>query len=71
MKTLNDTLREEFNKALSDNTIQQYIRDNEINNNLLQNAFDILLSYKNKKDEIDKARTEFENYLINSIKQTK
>jgi hypothetical protein len=71
MKTLNDTLREEFNKALSDSTIQQYIRDNEINNNLLQKAFDILLSYKNKKDEIDKARTEFENYLINSIKQTK
>ncbi len=68
MKTLNDSLREEFSKILKNEEILMKINNNNLEMEVLNKAFEVLLKFKSNPDLKDKARTEFENYLINYIK---
>jgi len=68
MKTLNDSLREEFNAILNEDEISEKIEQNELDLNLLNKAFEVLLKFKSSPDLKDKARGEFENFLINYLK---
>jgi hypothetical protein len=68
MKSLNDSLREEFNKILKENEITERIETDKLDPMILNKAFDVLLKFKYNPDLKDKARGEFENYLINHLK---
>lgn len=71
MKSLNDSLREEFSEILKKSDLAEKINDEELDINILNKAFDILLYYKFDSDLMDKGRSEFENYLINHFKSKK
>lgn len=68
MKSLNDSLREEFNKILKEDGFPERLEKNELDPAILNKAFDVLLKFKSNPDLKDKARSEFENYLINHLK---
>ena len=68
MKTLNDSLREEFATILDHPEILEKIQTSQIDIDVLKRAFEVLLKYKSKSDLADNARSEFENYLINYFK---
>jgi hypothetical protein len=71
MKTLNDSLREEFSDILKDNDIQELIVVRKLDQNLIAKAFEKLLQNKYGQDEdslVDKGRAEFETYIINTLK---
>lgn len=68
MITLNDSLREEFNRTLKENEFTERVELNKLDLNVLNKAFEVLLKYKSDSDLKDKARGEFENYLINHLK---
>lgn len=68
MKSLNDSLREEFNNVLNKDEFLEKIQSNELDRNILNKAFDVLLKFKSDSDLSDKARGEFENYIINYLK---
>jgi hypothetical protein len=68
MKSLNDSLREEFNKILKEDVISEKIELDKLDPIILNKAFDVLLKFKYNSDLKDKARGEFENYLINYLK---
>ena len=68
MKSLNDSLREEFNKILKEDGFPDRIEKEKLNSAILNKAFDVLLKFKSTPDLKDKARGEFENYLINHLK---
>lgn len=68
MKSLNDSLREEFNKILKEDVISERIQSDKLDPIILNKAFDVLLRFKSNSDLKDKARGEFENYLINHLK---
>lgn len=71
MKSLNDTLREEFNEVLKRDDLKILIDKESLDQNILNKAFDVLLKNKSNPDLIDKARIEFENYVINQLKTNK
>ena len=71
MKTLNDSLREEFNAILKEQEISKKIDMNRLDIDVLNKAFEVLLKFKSNPDLADKARGEFENYLINYLKTQK
>lgn len=68
MKSLNDSLREEFNKILKEDGFQERIETDKLDQTILNKAFDVLLKFKSNPDLKEKARGEFENYLINYLK---
>lgn len=68
MKSLNDSLREEFDKILDKEEYKKIIKDKNLDLTVLKKAFDTLLKYKSDAEAIDKSKTEFENYLINYFK---
>jgi hypothetical protein len=68
MKTLNDSLREEFDDILNKEEYKKIIEDKKLDLIVLKKAFEILLKYKSDAEAIDKSKTEFENYLINYFK---
>ncbi|WP_282142786.1 hypothetical protein [Cellulophaga baltica] len=68
MKSLNDSLREELNAILKEDEFSNLIEKEKLDLNTLKKAFDILLKFKSNPDLKDKARGEFENYLINHLK---
>jgi hypothetical protein len=68
MKTLNDSLREEFRKELNNPELLKKIELHNLDPQILERAFDVLLKYKTNQDLIEKARSEFENYLINHLR---
>lgn len=68
MKTLNDSLREEFDDILNKEEFKKMIEDKKLDLIVLKKAFEILLKYKSDAEAIDKSKTEFENYLINYFK---
>ena len=70
MKSLNDSLREEFKKILKEEGFSKKAELDKLDPTILNKAFDVLLKYKSNPDLKDKARGEFENYLINHLKQT-
>ena len=67
MKTLNETLKEEFNEIKNSPQFQEMIKSKNLDEELLEKAFEILLLKKNDENH-DKSKTEFENYIINQIK---
>jgi hypothetical protein len=70
MKTLNDSLREEFKSVLKEPEFLKKIQFHELNEEVLNKAFDVLLKFKSNPDLAEKARGEFENYLINHFKMS-
>jgi hypothetical protein len=68
MKSLNDSLREEFDEILDEEKYKKIIKDKNLDLTVLKKAFDTLLKYKSDAEAIDKSKTEFENYLINYFK---
>lgn len=68
MKTLNDSLREEFRKELNSSELSKKIEFHNLDQQVLEKAFDVLLKFKTNPDLVDKARGEFENYLINQLR---
>ncbi len=68
MKTLNDTLREEFSRILTQDEFTNKIKFNKLDTNLINKAFDVLLEFKSDSDLRDNARRQFENFLINHFK---
>jgi hypothetical protein len=71
MKTLNDTLREEFDDILKKEEYKIIVEDNNLDLIVLRQAFEILLKHKSNSELIDSSKTEFENYLINYFKNPK
>jgi hypothetical protein len=71
MKSLNDSLREEFEEILNKDNYKEVIEEKKLELVVLKKAFDTLLKYKTDSDAIEKSRTEFETYLINHIKTNK
>jgi hypothetical protein len=71
MKTLNDTLRDEFQKILKSSEIKKEIEIKKLEKEILDKAFEVLLKNKSNPDRIDLARLEFENFLINYLKSKK
>lgn len=71
MKTLNDSLREEFTAILKDPDIDNYIKIKKLDANIIYKAFEKLLENKYGSDEnsiVDKGRAEFESYIINTLR---
>jgi hypothetical protein len=68
MKSLNDSLREEFDEILNKEEYKKIIEDKRLDKAILNKAFDTLLKYKSDANAVDKSKTEFENYLINYFK---
>lgn len=68
MKTLNDVLREELSAILSTEKFAQITSRKNLDSEIINKAFDILLDFKYNPHSIDRAKTEFENYLINTLK---
>ena len=62
MKSLNDSLRDEFNDILQREEYKKIIEEKNLDLNILKKAFDTLLKYKSDADMIDKSKTEFENF---------
>lgn len=71
MKSLNDSLRDEFNEILQKEQYKDIIEQNNLDSDILKKAFDTLLRYKSDADMVDKSKTEFENFLINLFKSQK
>lgn len=71
MKSLNDSLRDEFNDILQREEYKQIIVEKNLDLNILKKAFDTLLKHKSDADMLNKSKTEFENYLINYFKSQK
>jgi hypothetical protein len=74
MKSLNDNLREEFGEILEKKEIAELIVDRNLDNEIIKKAFEKLLENKYGGDDptaIEKGRSEFETYIINSLKTKK
>ena len=74
MKTLNDTLREEFDAEI-ENQFSELIEREGLNKDLLKTGFDKLLEFKNVEIDPTKksqpGKTAFENLFINHFKMLK
>jgi hypothetical protein len=71
MKSLNDSLRDEFTEILNESEFQSIIENKKLDYSLIKNSFDKLLQNKTGTDElslIEKGRAEFETYIINTLK---
>lgn len=71
MKTLNDSLREEFSEILNDPDINQIIVSKELDARIIEQAFEKLLQNKSGLDDVqlvEKGRAEFETYIINTLR---
>lgn len=71
-KSLNDSLREEFSAILGESEYQQIIASKKLDEPLIKGAFEKLLSgdrfLEAQSEDIDKTRSEFENYILNTLK---
>lgn len=71
-KSLNDSLREEFTAILADPEYQQLVTAKKLDEQLIKGAFEKLLSgdrfLEAQPEDIDKTRSEFENYILNTLK---
>jgi hypothetical protein len=68
MKTLNDILRQEFNEILTKADLAGDVSKYNLDNEIISKAFDILLEFKYNPNSTDRGKTEFENYIINTLK---
>jgi hypothetical protein len=71
MKSLNDSLREEFSNILEEEELKAFIKSKMLDMNIIRGAFNKLLENKTGADSHDlikKGRAEFETYIINTLK---
>ena len=68
MKTLNDILREEFQEIIQNQDFGSNIFAEKLDPEIVSKAFEILLEFKYNPNSMERAKTEFENYLINTLK---
>lgn len=71
MKSLNDSLREEFKQILKEPEINEIIINKNLEDDIIYSAFEKLLSNKSGPDEnslVERGRAEFETYIINTLK---
>ena len=71
MKSLNDSLREEFANIISEPEFQDWIIEKKLDINIIRKAFSKLLENKTGgevADLVKKGRAEFEMYLINTLR---
>lgn len=72
MKSLNDSLREEFYKILKEKDFQEKINNNSLNEDLIGKAFEKLIESKEVgiiEDDINDARSQFQNLIVNNLKK--
>ena len=70
MKSLNENLREEFQLILKSDEISALIKENKLDHNIINKAFEKLLTNKYlNADDTSKGKTEFKNMIINSLKE--
>lgn len=70
MKSLNENLREEFQLILKSDEISALINENKLDHNIINKAFEKLLTNKYlNADDTSKGKTEFQNMIINSLKE--
>lgn len=71
-KSLNDSLREEFKGILEKDENKNLTVSKKLDMTIINGAFEKLLSsdsfYGDEPEDIDRARSEFEIYIINSLK---
>lgn len=71
MKSLNDSLREEFYSILEESEFNDRIENLNIDENLIKKAFEKLIENKsigNIDDDINDARSQFQNLIVNHLK---
>lgn len=71
MKSLNDSLREEFAEILKEPEMLEMVKFRNLDPTIIQRAFEKLLDNKYSSDDnssIDKGRADFETYIINTLK---
>lgn len=71
MKTLDDSLREEFYEILKQEEFKTKIELRRLDVDLIKNSFERLLEnkYKNlNEDQLNDSRQQFQNYVINHFK---
>lgn len=74
IKSLNDSLREEFASILSDDSIKELIQKHNLSVDLINRAFTKLLENKSGaevEDLVKRGRAEFETFIINTLKTNK
>jgi len=71
MKSLNDSLREEFYAILKENDFQEKIKKDSLDETLIDKAFEKLIDNKEIgliDDDINDARSQFQNLIVNQLK---
>jgi len=72
MKTLDDSLREEFYQILEQDEFKTKIELRQLDIDLIKTSFERLLEnkYKNlNEDELNESRQQFQNFIINHFKE--
>lgn len=72
MKTLNDSLREEFYEILQQDEFKSIIESKELDLELIKNSFERLLENKGNgltEDHLNDSRQQFQNFIINHFKE--
>lgn len=72
MKSVNDSLREEFAMILSEPEFAEWMASKQLDKNIINKAFTKLLENKSGSevdDLVKKGRAEFETYLINTLRE--
>jgi len=71
-RSLNDSLREEFGGVIQNPEYQDIVKNKKLDPLIIAGAFEKLLGgdrfLEAEQEDIDKARSEFENYIINTLK---
>ena len=71
MRSLNDSLRQEFTEILNEKDVKEMIVARHLDADIIKKAFQKLLENKYGTDDIsiiEKGRAEFETIIINTIK---
>lgn len=68
MVTLNDSLRAEFKGLIEEKEFQDMIAKNDLDLELLQKSFEVLLKEKRNFNDVNKGRSLFQNYILNTLK---
>jgi hypothetical protein len=71
MKSLNDSLREEFYAILNEKEFQEKIKKSSLDELLIDKAFEKLITNKEIgiiEDDINDARSQFQNLIVNYLK---
>ncbi len=67
MKTLHELLREEYQKILKEEDISNKILISELKKNILDSSFETLLKFKSDPSQLDRAKTEIINNIVNQL----